>query len=141
MTDRTYKTCSSCNVERLVSQFHKSRNTRDGLDPRCKPCRKLDTTRRPQDPQRVRANTLRRLYGITPEEYDRLLDQQSGLCAICHKPETMLRLGVQRGLCVDHDHKTGAVRGLLCASCNFAVGRFHDDPELMHSAARYLLRA
>lgn len=139
MTDRTFKTCCSCKTERLASQFHKSRSTSDGLDPRCKSCRKTDTARRPREPQRVRANSLQRLYGISPAEYDALFAAQAGLCAICRKPESMERLGVLRGLCVDHDHKTGKVRGLLCARCNVAIGHLTDDPAVIHAAARYLL--
>jgi len=65
-----------------------------------------------------RASNLKRLYGITVEQYDKLSEKQSGGCFICgHKMET------QR-LHVDHDHKTGKVRGLLCYLCNVKVGWF-----------------
>jgi hypothetical protein len=62
-------------------------------------------------------------YGITVEKYDELLIKQNSVCAICGNPETAKsRTGNIRLLSVDHDHTTGAVRGLLCVSCNTAVG-------------------
>jgi hypothetical protein len=62
---------------------------------------------------------------VTQETYDRILAAQDGGCAICGA------LPAVRDLAVDHDHKTGAVRGLLCMSCNTGLGHFHDDPELL----------
>ncbi len=72
------------------------------------------------------------LYGITQEEYDQLLKQHRGRCAICK--------GTNNGktLHVDHDHRTGKVRGLLCTNCNHGIGKFGDDPQLMCTAIRYL---
>lgn len=86
---------------------------------------------------RVASNRKRqlRLYGITVEEYDRLLVEQDGGCAICHAGEP----GSGRAsFAVDHDHVTGAVRGLLCLSCNSGLGQFRDDPVLLEAAVRYL---
>ena len=74
------------------------------------------------------------VYGLSREDYQRLLIAQNGLCAVCdEKPE--------RRLCVDHCHATGEVRGLLCSNCNTALGLFADDPERMWAAVLYLLRA
>lgn len=75
-------------------------------------------------------------YKITLEEYDRLLHDQNGQCAICGS-EDPKREGDKR-LLVDHDHSTGEVRGLLCHDCNMGIGRFNDDPELLMAAIRYL---
>ena len=75
---------------------------------------------------------LQRHYGISLEEYDRLLTQQNGGCAICHEGKP------RRRHAVDHNHKTGKVRGLLCGSCNRALGYFKDSPELLASAITYL---
>lgn len=79
---------------------------------------------------------IRRLYGITLDEYKALYAAQNGCCAICkrHVSELPRRLGV------DHCHKTQRVRGLLCDHCNQAIGKFNDDVKLLHSAAKYLLR-
>ena len=134
------KTCSTCKADRPASEYHRSASTTDGLDPRCKPCRKTATQRHAIDPQRKRDASMRRLYGIGVAEYDAMFEDQGGLCAICGMTEQMTRLGVTRGLCVDHDHETGRVRGLLCAACNFAIGKFQDDPARLRAAAEYLER-
>lgn len=74
-------------------------------------------------------------YGITIEEYNSLLEKQNGKCAICGAA-----IGDNSGnrLYVDHNHKTGKVRGLLCSACNFGIGKFKDSPELLKKAAIYL---
>jgi hypothetical protein len=73
------------------------------------------------------------VYGLTPEEYDRLLAFQGGACAICQNiPRT-------KRLAVDHDHKSGAVRGLLCRSCNYKVlGGVKDSVDTLQRAITYL---
>lgn len=77
---------------------------------------------------------LQRTYGITSEDYDALLEFQGGRCAICRKPPRKKRL------VVDHDHRTGAVRGLLCpVACNYKLlGKRDSDPELFLRAYEYL---
>lgn len=81
---------------------------------------------------------LRRKFGISAEEYMLLLDEQDGRCKICLRtPEEVGDKGCPR-LAVDHDHETGAVRGLLCRPCNAGLGHFQDSPELMASAINYL---
>lgn len=85
---------------------------------------------------RPRASSRRhrlRVYGLTPEDYDALLAKQDRACAICREP---CRTG--DALVVDHDHDTGAVRGLLCRTCNLALGYLRDDPDLIAAAAAYL---
>lgn len=81
---------------------------------------------------------LFRTYGISEAEYWRLHDCQNGLCAICQKPETATRKGTLRLLCVDHEHKTGKVRGLLCNRCNRTIGYMGENPGLLRAAAVYL---
>jgi hypothetical protein len=89
--------------------------------------------------ERMRASVLRQ-YNLTVQEYDAMFDQQNGLCSICHEPETDVdrRTKEVKRLAVDHDHYTGVVRGLLCRSCNLAVGQMDDDPARLRSAADYL---
>lgn len=78
-------------------------------------------------------NRLKKDFGITLKDYNILLEEQNNVCKICTKPcRTGLRLSV------DHDHKTGKVRGLLCKSCNVAIGHFKDDPENLYRAISYL---
>jgi hypothetical protein len=80
---------------------------------------------------RARVHRLRG-YGITPEDFDEMLHEQNGVCAIC-KTNTS-----DRRLDVDHCHATGRVRGLLCRPCNHAVGFLKDDPLRFYSAIEYL---
>lgn len=71
-------------------------------------------------------------YGIEAAEYASLLEKQRGVCAICKKTCD------GGALCVDHDHVTGRIRGLLCKRCNSALGFFNDDEELLQRAIMYL---
>lgn len=93
----------------------------------CRECARLDQKRR-------RLAGL----GITLEDYERLLEEQGGVCAICKQPETQTRHGRIKELAVDHDHTTGLVRALLCHACNVAIGYLRDDPDLARSVANYL---
>lgn len=83
----------------------------------------------------LHARTLRNAFGIDPAEYERLSDMQDGRCAICRtKPRS-------RRLAVDHDHKTGVIRGLLCSRCNHKVlGAANESSIMLRRAARYLDR-
>ena len=89
---------------------------------------------------------LIRNYGITVTEYAEMFARQSGVCAICQKPETAKLPGRKtnetdrrtRDLSVDHDHSTGAVRGLLCNACNHVLGECKDDRNVLLSAIQYL---
>ena len=89
---------------------------------------------------RMAGYTRKWKYGISQDDYDRLFAEQGGVCAICRKPETAKdRLGRTRtNLSVDHDHRTGAIRGLLCHHCNAALGHVDDDLELLRSLVAYL---
>lgn len=75
-----------------------------------------------------------KLYGITAEEYEVMFTEQGGRCAICERHQLEFR----RRLCVDHCHKTGKVRGLLCDNCNHGIGLFKDNSERMFRAIKYL---
>jgi hypothetical protein len=89
------------------------------------------------DPEfRASKQAQRRLrkYGLTPEQYQRMLDESNGVCIIC-------TLAPRRGLCIDHDHRTKQVRGLPCSNCNSGIGFFADDPKRLRAAADYVDRA
>lgn len=93
----------------------------------------------PENRERARANQLLRHYGVTRAQYDALLEEQGGVCAICGgQPAT--RGESKRPFRVDHCHETGVVRGLLCAPCNVGLSRFGDSPEVLLAAAAYLHR-
>lgn len=95
--------------------------------------------------ERDRAKTREKLmasYGITEDDYQRMLREQDGKCAICgtDNPGIPSRPTSER-MCVDHDHATGRVRGLLCQPCNSGLGKFRDDPNALRAAAEYILRS
>jgi len=73
-------------------------------------------------------------YGMTIPEYEALLLKQAGVCAICGGCDKAKRLAI------DHDHETGAIRGLLCFDCNTGIGKFQGSPRLLGKAATYLLQ-
>lgn len=81
---------------------------------------------------------LRKSFGISIEEYDAMHAAQNGVCAICARPERARRGDKTKWLAVDHDHKTGKVRGLLCTPCNIAIGNFEDNEERLFAAVDYL---
>lgn len=78
---------------------------------------------------------LKRRYDMSVEEFATLLESQNGVCAICGKPER----GKNNRLSVDHDHESGAIRGLLCNACNAGLGRFNDNLALLQKAVSYLI--
>lgn len=84
---------------------------------------------------------LKKRYGITLKEYDRMLADQGGVCTICSSssPTGSERRGGIR-FSVDHDHKTGVIRGLICSPCNLGLGSFRDDPNSLRLAADYVER-
>jgi hypothetical protein len=85
----------------------------------------------------ARRNKRLKNYGLSHEDYLSLWEKQNGACAICRMD--LVHGGRQLNSChVDHDHKTGVVRGLLCPSCNHGLGKFRDNSELLRSAAVYL---
>ena len=89
-----------------------------------------------QEEKRVRNRKQQlSLYGLTLDDYSAMLVEQSGVCAICGKEEAVSSKGV---LSVDHDHKSGKVRGLLCDTCNRGLGHFFDNTELLTKAVLYL---
>jgi hypothetical protein len=87
---------------------------------------------RAKHPEKVRAHQLRLRYGMTPGEYEALLIKQGGVCAICRQPSK------GKALAIDHDHRTGKVRGLLCDLHNRGLGYFQDNPALLGAAKTYL---
>lgn len=84
--------------------------------------------------EELKQRRRRKLYGLTPEDYDTLLKKQRGRCAICRSDTPR----AQRDWHVDHCHKTGKVRGLLCHKCNVGLGHFGDSVKLLGKAIEYL---
>lgn len=91
-----------------------------------------------QVPGYARAGHLRRKYNLTPEQYDALLAQQDGGCAVCGGLNRGRHLEVDHGCCVGDTSCGSCVRGLLCGPCNKAIGQLRDDPVVLRKAAEYL---
>jgi hypothetical protein len=90
-------------------------------------------------PQNVKSSSLKKTYGIDIHEYNRMLEQQGSVCAVCGEKETSYdHRGALRMLHVDHCHSTGKIRSLLCSKCNNGLGCFQDDIERMQKAIEYL---
>lgn len=125
--------CSSCGETWPLGRFPKAGKDRSDV---CADCRTL-ARRRARTPavrKAAREARLRREYGISLDDYDRMGRAQHWRCAICH----LLPYPKGSRLVVDHDHATGAVRALLCSSCNSALGLLGEWPDRLHEAVRYL---
>lgn len=117
------KWCPSCQRYLSTGAFPKSRGKHGGLQAYCKPCYA----------EILHERNLRKNFGVTTEEYDAILTHQGGVCAICGTAPRKKRLAV------DHDHKTGKIRGLLCTQCNHRVlGGAKDDVNILRGAVKYL---
>jgi hypothetical protein len=126
--------CNRCGQEKPISEFYLTLKGRGKIQPRCKEC---DHQVSHTFAVSMRGRSIRHAhniqkYKLTPEEYSDLLNSQGGVCKVCGtKPKV-------EHLCVDHDHITGAVRGLLCNGCNAALGCAKDDPMILRGLADYL---
>ena len=102
-----------------------------------KPRRKAKSPRARSEPEKPskaeqqRRRKLEKFFNITVEEYETIFLHQKGKCALCAREPKNLRLAI------DHDHKTGQIRGLLCMWCNKAIGFFRDDPEIVERIVAY----
>lgn len=143
MSTTTIKRCSKCDEEKPEFEFALHGSAKGGRRAYCKPCgvRAAQAYKR-RNPRAGRAWWIKHAYGITLEEYDALMERQQKRCAICRTefaPEGCSPQEAQgRQACVDHDHKTKTVRGLLCFHCNTVLGKVHDDPDVLRAAAAYL---
>jgi len=141
--------CTKCKSIKLPSAFWNDKRRRSGLTAWCKACKSSHQKElRKKDIDKHRAREKRRYwdnktseqerhlvrkYGITFDDYDRMLSEQGGSCAICGLPEP-----TNKKLDVDHCHETGQVRGLLCTSCNRMLGHSGDRESVLIAAAEYL---
>ena len=148
------KLCYSCKKVKSVDSFYKNKYHKDGLGSACKLCankyvkeyhkknpdkfkgyNKRWRSKNVYSKRRAKQAKLKCKYGITLEEYNQLFQQQNGHCAICgtHQSELV------KTLAVDHDHKTGKVRGLLCMRCNLDL-RVVENKNFIKKAEYYLTR-
>jgi hypothetical protein len=135
--------CERCGEVKLRSAFYDLPHTTQPRRP-CKSCILQEKRARyaaGNGDRASHAQVLREKYGLTPAQYDAMATQQGGVCAVCRKPETARgRGGAPRRLAVDHDHRSGAVRQLLCHRCNLVTWAVEESPELLDEVRSYLLR-
>lgn len=133
------KNCCYCKQDRPFSCFYRNPKYTDGHGSTCKTClrrnHKIWRARNPEWYPKYSQRTNLKRYGLTIEQYEQLLAQQNRRCKICGVEASDKR---GRRLCVDHDHTTNTVRGLLCSNCNNGLGRFKDKPGLLFRAVDYL---
>jgi hypothetical protein len=143
------KRCTRCGEEKLASEFSPNKRNRSGLASHCKPCAVQVTlasrSRNKARHQRYQREwRLRRYFKMTLKDYERMLADQGGGCAICGSPENLV---------VDHDHACCPTnrqsgdqacgkcnRGILCSPCNRILGFTGDDADRLREAASYLDR-
>jgi len=146
------KRCPKCKQIKSIDEFYKNSRRKDGHGSWCKLCKNKQADKynkiyrnerntwlkeyrkRPERLKQSLNYYLKRKYGITFDEYDKLLKQQNNCCIICGKHQIELK----NRLSVDHNHKTGDVRGLLCVSCNSLIGNAKENIQILKNAIEYL---
>lgn len=113
------KVCSKCKIEKPLGNYYSDRRRVDGKQSHCMKCfrfykerRYLETT--DEVKARARKSRLKRMYGITPEQWDEMFARQGGRCALCGKHASEFK----NRLHTDHNHKSGKTRALVCFYCN-----------------------
>ena len=138
--------CVSCNYHKPLDEFYTriraKKRQRHGS--RCKPCERIRDKKynrtnrirmRQRYPNKKRSDTLWEKFSLTVDEYDKMLENQQGKCAICRCDRKIQK----RNFAVDHCHATGKIRGILCGNCNAGLGFFKDNPQSLTNALTYLI--
>ncbi|WP_112468136.1 endonuclease VII domain-containing protein [Streptomyces triticisoli] len=131
VAETSEKRCARCRRELPLTAFARDKNRRDGLRVRCRECVAEHSAAHSRRRREAMGKPVRvkRRYGITEAERDMLVASQRGVCCIC-LPAPPAH--------VDHCHETGRVRGVLCFSCDAALGQFKDRPDVIRRAAAYV---
>jgi hypothetical protein len=150
------KLCTKCNKKQDISSFTNDKYKKDGKRTQCRNCDReyeknnIENKRkyrkdnnksrveymkkfRSENKEMVQNSRLKKIYGISYQDYSLMLESQKYVCAICEK---VCQTG--RSLAVDHCHTTGKIRGLLCSKCNVSIGLLNDDYKLLEKAYKYL---
>ncbi len=156
------KVCNECGIEKPLSEYHKHKIEKDGRCSVCKLCRcKAASNWRKNNHKKVkesykkfgkeynkkykqenpdkyklyyRKSKLKRMYGVSLDDYNKMFQKQRGCCAICGKHQSQ----ESRALSVDHNHKTGEVRKLLCGKCNLLIGQVESNIDIIDIVFDYL---
>lgn len=135
------KTCTYCKLEKPITEFYPRKDRPGKFIANCKKCSKINN-RRYRDKeyrkkwaasyyQRNKHKIGLKKYGLSVEDYDTKLKSQDQACAICKRQDNSR-------LFVDHCHKTGQIRGLLCSSCNFLLGHANESKQILLNSVEYL---
>jgi len=131
------KECKICSVVKPFDDFVKRKNRPSGVQSYCKKCH--NAKMKLKDRTEYNRNfDLNKSYGIGIEDYNEMFAKQNGCCEICKTHITQLNQTRKKHLCVDHDHETGKVRGLLCDKCNRGIGLLQDNKDIILNAYHYL---
>jgi hypothetical protein len=132
------KKCTKCGVQKPLSEFQKRQDRPSGYQSSCKKC--LNSARlawglsnKKHIQEYNRKAKLKINWGLTPEKFLEMQNKQNNVCEICKNP-----FKTSKDTHIDHCHKTGTIRGILCAHCNHALGKFKDSIEILKSAQKYL---
>ena len=140
------KRCTVCKSEKQLSEFSGNKNRPGWRHSNCKKCKataavayyvenkdRILAAQKGRNQKYYRRHDIKKLYGLSESDYTGMLVVQQNRCAICKGDN-----GGQT-LAIDHCHATGRVRGLLCHKCNRGIGQMQDSPELLRTAAEYLV--
>lgn len=149
------KICSTCKIEKPIQNFSKDSTNKHGLCYRCKDCTKINRRKVYlkyredeiklarewclKNPEKTKSYKLLEKFNIDYDYYKFMLEMQNDVCACCGMKETRKhRSGSIQQLSVDHDHKNGKIRGLLCSSCNTSLGLIKENINTLKEMINYL---
>jgi len=138
------KVCKTCQEALPLEEFHAHPLARDGKQPSCKGCHNKMSMARyqamtPEQKAKRVATIKARKYGMTLEEMQEYVNGHDDNCDVCGQPDLTHRKATwTNNLTFDHDHVSGRMRGMLCSTCNVALGQTGDDPERLRKLADYL---
>ncbi len=148
------KICSICKDEKPCSEFYKSSTCKDGYNGQCKAClkkyrqteayrikaRERERCYREKHRDRLRHRQAAALRGMTADEREEFLQERDYKCEVCGMSRELSQELFKKDLHIDHCHKTGINKGVLCLLCNGASGRLRDGPDLAFKLWKYLER-
>lgn len=138
-----FKRCFCCGEIKPTTEFaRKKHREKWGFYSYCKACKQKKAKQyyieHTEKGKKLARNRDLKKYGITFEEQKKMLEEQGGRCKICGEPIALFGDSKKHTAHVDHNHKTGSVRGLLCQECNTGLGKFRDNIEYLENAIEYL---
>lgn len=132
----THKRCPKCGVRKERSEYWNDASRPDGITAYCKPCKNEVTINNINKNFEYYQNSwktydLKKKYNLSADQFENMLKAQDYKCDICH-------IDLKSYSAVDHDHRTGNVRGILCRKCNLGLGTFKDNIASIENAIKYL---